>query len=815
VGKTYAMLSEGHRRLERGTDVVVGFVADHGRQHTRTLVEGLEVIPTRTVSYRGATFEEMDLEAILARCPTQVLVDEYAHQNAPGMTHTKRWEDVQDILAAGIDVITTVNVQHLESVNDVVESITGIHQQETVPDEIVRRADQIELVDMTPEALRRRMAHGNIYTAEKIDAALSNYFRLGNLAALRELALLWLADRVDEGLKRYRDEHHIERTWEARERVVVALPGGPEGEVLIRRAARVAARGAADLLGVHVVRSEALSSADPQRLTSQRRLLESLGGTYHQVLHDDVRTGLLDFARAENATQLVLGASRRSAMARWLMGEGFGAKVIRSSGSIDVHVVTLEGEETPHESRAPRWSLRRTLRGVGVGLVALPVLTLILSALRSHLNLASDALGYLLVVVGVAAIGGLAAAVAAAVAASLLLNFYFTPPLHTFTISDPNNSVAVVILVVVAVVVAVVVDRSARRSHQAAHARAEATSLSAISGSVLRGRRGVGDLVGQMREMLSLDAVALQVHSGPGAWDDVVVVPEGARGPWALDLTIDSEHRLRLSSAITSADHRIAEAFVDQLAVALTQRELDERAVEARVLEEADRTRSALLDAVSHDLRTPLAALGTALSSLSSSQVSLSDGDRAELWTSAHRSLDRLERLVENLLDLGRLRAGALRVQQQEVGLEDVVAEALGELSPASHAVRVDVDPSVPAVRADQALLERIVVNLLANALRFSPLDRPPLLLASALGEVVELRVVDHGPGIAPEDRERAFVPFQRLGDTDNQSGVGLGLALARGLAEAIGASLRAEETAGGGLTMVLGLRRADAETTP
>jgi two-component system sensor histidine kinase KdpD len=313
VGKTVAMLEEGHRRAGRGTDVVVGFVETHGRKHTADLLDGLERVPLKEIEYRGATFTEMDVHAILARWPTVALVDELAHTNVPGSANEKRWQDIQVLLAAGIDVISTVNIQHLESLNDVVEKITGVPQKERVPDAVVRAAEQVELVDMAPEALRRRMAHGNIYAAEKVNAALGNYFRVGNLTALRELALLWTADKVDEALQLYREQNDIEETWEARERVVVALTGGPEGETLIRRAARVAARSAGgDLLAVHVTVSDGLTGSSPANLAAQRQLVETLGGTYHQIIGDDIPQALLEFAHAENATQLVLGGSRRS-----------------------------------------------------------------------------------------------------------------------------------------------------------------------------------------------------------------------------------------------------------------------------------------------------------------------------------------------------------------------------------------------------------------------------------------------------------------------------------------------------------------------
>ena len=341
VGKTYAMLGEGQRRLERGTDVVVGFIETHGRKHTEEMISGLEVIPRHELAHRGTTFTEMDIDAVLRRHPKVALVDEFAHTNVPGSRNPKRWQDVEELLAAGIDVITTVNIQHLESVNDVVEKITGVPQRETIPDAVVRSADQLELVDMAAEALRRRLAHGNVYAPEKIDAALSNYFRVGNLTALRELALLWTADRVDDALLQYRLQHDITGTWEARERVVVALTGGPEGETLIRRAARIAARSSGgDLLALHVARSDGLAPVSQGALAAQRRLVESLGGTYHQVLGDDVSAALLTFARAENATQLVLGDSRRSWLSTVLTGPGIGRMTIRDSGDIDVHIVT-------------------------------------------------------------------------------------------------------------------------------------------------------------------------------------------------------------------------------------------------------------------------------------------------------------------------------------------------------------------------------------------------------------------------------------------------------------------------------------------
>lgn len=343
VGKTYRMLDEALRRRARGTDVVVAFVECHGRERTESLLDGLETLPRAHRTYRGAEFTELDVDAALARRPQVALVDELAHTNVPGGRHPKRWQDVEELLAAGIEVITTLNIQHLESLTDVVLKVTGVPQHETVPDELVRRAWQIELVDMAPEALRRRMVHGNVYATEKVDTALGNYFRTGNLTALRQLALLWLAGRVDERLQDYRVEQGISGIWETSERVVVALTGGPEDDTLIRRAARIAARtGGGDLLAVHVAHGDGLADARPEALSAQRGLVESLGGSFHWVVGEDIPTALLAFARSQNATQLVLGTSRHGRLARALGGRGIGETTIALSGDIDVHMVTHE-----------------------------------------------------------------------------------------------------------------------------------------------------------------------------------------------------------------------------------------------------------------------------------------------------------------------------------------------------------------------------------------------------------------------------------------------------------------------------------------
>ncbi|MGD0245709.1 MAG: sensor histidine kinase KdpD [Streptosporangiaceae bacterium] len=814
VGKTYAMLNEGHRRVERGADVVVGFAEAHARPHTIALLDGLEIIPRQKLEYRGATFEEMDVGAVLARRPEIALVDEFAHTNVPGSRNEKRWQDVEELLDAGIDVISAVNIQHLESLNDVVEKITGVPQRETVPDAIVRAADQVELVDMTPEALRRRMAHGNIYPPEKIDAALTNYFRSGNLAALRELALLWLADKVDEGLQRYRAEHKIQGSWEARERVVVALTGGPEGKTLIRRGARIAARSAGgDLLAVHVTKSDGLTGADPAALASQRQLAESVGGTYHQVVGDDIPEALLTFARAENATQLVLGASRRSWLSAMLTGPGIGSRTIRGSGDIDVHIVTHAHMGRGRGLPRPRGAITRRRKVAGYVLAAalLPVLTVLLALLRNDLNLTSDVLLYLSAVVLVALVGGFAPAVLTAIVGSLLLNYYFTPPIHKFTISEANNTLALGVFVAVAIGVSSVVDIAARRTKQAARANAESELLTTTAGSVLRGQQGLSALLDRVREAFGMDSVTLLECQGQmGPWQ--VIASRGeppVSRPDEADVEVPVTDSLLLAlrgRPLPATDRRVLGAFASYAAVALDQQRLAAEAQAAKPIAAADRMRTALLAAVSHDLRTPLASAKAAVTSLRSPDVKWDAEDRDELLATADESLDRLAHLVGNLLDMSRLQAGALSLFPRPAGLEEIVSSALDNLDPAGRDVRVDIPESLPEIDVDPAILERVIVNLTENALRYSPAGKPPLLTASALGDRVELRVVDRGPGIPEKNRDRMFVPFQRLGDTDNTTGVGLGLALSRGLTEAMGGTLTADDTPGGGLTMTVSL---------
>ncbi|HYP96509.1 MAG TPA: DUF4118 domain-containing protein, partial [Mycobacterium sp.] len=580
VGKTFAMLGEAHRRLERGTDLVAAVVETHGRKKTAEQIAGIEVVPPRYIEYRGKKFPELDVEAVLRREPQVVLVDELAHTNTPGSRNPKRWQDVEELLDAGITVISTVNVQHLESLNDVVTQITGIEQQEKVPDEVVRAADQIELVDITPEALRRRLAHGNVYAPERVDAALSNYFRRGNLTALRELALLWLADQVDAALEKYREENQITDTWEARERVVVAVTGGPESETLVRRASRIASRSSAELMVVHVVRGDGLSGVSAPQMGKVRELAISLGATLHTVIGDDVPTALLDFARDENATQLVIGTSRRSRWAR-IFDEGIGAAVVQHSGKIDVHMVTHEQASrgsvwtriTPRQHHAISW--------LAAVVVPSAICAVIVFLLDPYLGIGGESAIFFIGVLIVALLGGVAPAALSALLSGLLLNYFLVDPRYTFTIAEPDSAVTVVVLLLVAVAVAALVDGAASRAREARRASQEAELLALFAGSVLRGA-DLDTLLERVRETYSQRAVSL-LREGTGIVGCVGKDPcvDVDTADTAIEVGDDEFWLLMAGRKLAARDRRVLGAVAKQAAGLVKQRELTEEAGKA------------------------------------------------------------------------------------------------------------------------------------------------------------------------------------------------------------------------------------------
>ena len=821
VGKTYACLQEARELRDAGKDVVVGLIEDHGRARTRAAVGDLEVLPRIQIPHRGAVFEDMDLAALLERRPDVAVVDELAHsipegdnpegaRPGPGAHHTKRWQDIETLLEAGIDVLSTVNIQHLESLNDVVESITGQRQRETTPDSVLRAADDVELVDLPPEALRARLARGEVYSADKVDAALGFYFRVGNLTALRELALLWLADQVDARMIAYRREHNIEASWPARERIAVAITGGPESETLIRRGARIVGRRAGrELHAVHVLRDDGLASGSAALLDRQRALVHELGGSWHAVRGADPARALLATARSINASQLVIGQSRRSPIERFF-GAGVGARIVRFAGDIDVHIVTHDavGRGRARAARDPSaLGRRRRILGWILALVGSALLTAGFLAIgRETFPQSINLLSYITLSVAVALVGGMLPAISTSLLGALLVNWFFTPPTGTLTISEPESIFALVVYVGVAAAVAWVVDGSARSARAANEANRQASILAELSSSFLTADEDVPSLLVRLRDALNLGAVEL-VRRPEHKEDHEVVLgnagePVGADAPRRLSLAGDLELR-STASELAPADEQLLEAYGGRLARVVEHRELQRVQMETRELSAGNDMRTALLAAVSHDLRTPLTAIKAGISSLRMDDIELDPDDRAELLATIEAGADRLDDLVANLLDMSRISTGMVPVHRFPFAAVEPCLQVLASL-PSDAQVRLTGETEAVCL-ADPGLVERILANVLENAVRYAP-DAPIRLEVGTRPGHVVFHVIDRGPGVAEHEQEHIFTPFRRLGDATTTEGLGLGLAVSKGFAEAMDGNLTAEATPGGGLTVVLDL---------
>ena len=818
VGKTFAMLGEGHRLQEEGKRVVVGALEDRGRPEITNLVGSLEVIAPGS-SGGGPGSSGVDVATILAMQAEVALVDDLARANDPGSAYRTRWHEVESLLDAGVDVLTTLNVQNLESLTDVVYEITGVREENTIADRLVRDNAEIELVDLAQERLLERLRAGEIYPAEEVDAAIANYFRPGNLAALRELALSWTADRVDEDLVDYRFVHGIDEPWETKERIIVGLSGAPGSDVVVRRAARTALRLRAELLGVHVRGLH--EHGDTSELDDQRRLVHDMGGTYHELVGESVAEALLAFARAENATQIVLGTSRRSGFAD-LLGTSPVMRVMKKSGTIDVHVVSYEAGprfRTPAKAQRRAILSKRRMFAWLLTLVSLPVVTAVLLSFRSDVALENVLLVYLLSAVAIGVVGGAPPAVTAAGAGFLLANWFFTPPFNTWKIADAGHLFSLFAFLLVASAVGVLVGNATKKSADARRARAHAEALAAATTAtgLVPGTQTSG-LTKRIRDVFAMSAAAVLRHSGDG-WESLAAVgivelatPEEADE--VIPLTADTV-LVMSGGELTGDDRRVLRAFASQMAQALEREKLEREAAEVEAMSETDRLRTALLNAVSHDLRTPLATIKASVTSLLEVGIPWSEDQTQSFHQVILEETEHLNRMVGRLLDASRVHVGAVHVFFAPVGLDEVVASALSGLRTDPGRVRVDIPDTLPPVQTDPALLERVVANLIENALSWSPAGELVRVTAGEISGRIDLRIVDRGPGIPIEAREAIHLPFQRYGDSTNRGGVGLGMAVAHGFLEAMGNQLVIEDTPGGGTTMVIGFKPAPGEIAP
>ncbi len=835
VGKTYEMLATAQARRREGIDVVVAVAETHGRAETQALLDGLEAVPRRRLDYKGRVLEEMDLDAVLARRPGLALVDELAHSNVPGSRHPKRYLDVEELLAAGIDVFTTLNIQHVESLNDVVARITRIRVRETVPDSVLDRADDIEVVDLAPDDLLQRLRDGKVYVPQTATRALTHYFSPGNLTALRELALRRTAQRVDAQLLDHMQEHAIAGPWAAGDRVLVCVTRHGLGAAVVRYGRRIAERLRAPWTVLHVETAATLRLPDEarDRIATTLRLAETLGAQSVTIPGRDAAEEILDYARTHNFTHIVIG---NPGAARWRLAVPVARRLIAGAGDIVVHVVGTDAaapEAASKPGAAARLAgLRLTPLGGSTALVALAVG--IGMALQSLLTAPSISLVFLTAVLGSAAVWGLLPSLYASLLSVLAYNFFFLPPLYTFTIADPENVVALVFFSIAAVITGNLAA-SVRAQAVAARTRARTTDELYQFSRKLAAIGNLDDLLWaasyQVAAMLKVRAVLLlpegeqlQVRAGyppedqldeadlaaarwtwqhdrpagrgadtlPGARRLFLPLRTG-RGPLAV-LGIESD---RPGPLLTPEQRRLLDALADQTAVSIERILLAEDVDRARLEAERERLRGALLTSISHDLRTPLAAILGAAGSLDTYHDRLDAGARRELLRTIQEEAERLARFVANLLDMTRLEAGALRLQREPADLGEVVGSALARAAKvlAAHRVSVTLAQDLPLVALDVVLFEQALFNVLDNAARHAPPGTEVSLRgwADPARQEVRLAVSDQGPGIPPDALPHVFEKFYRAPETDRRpAGTGLGLAITRGFVEAMGGRVEA-----------------------
>jgi two-component system, OmpR family, sensor histidine kinase KdpD len=837
VGKTYEMLLEARSRLKEGVDVVVGLVETHRRKETEVLLEDLEVIPRRSTQYKDRYLEEMDLDGLIARRPKLALIDELAHTNVKGSRHPKRYLDVEELLSKGIDVYTTLNIQHIESLNDVVAQITGVRVRETVPDSILDRADAIELVDITPDDLIKRLKEGKVYVPKQAERALEHFFSPANLTALRELALRRTAERVDEQLLNEMQARAIAGPWAAGERILVCVSEDPRAAGLVRYTKRLADRLHASWTALYVEtkRSLQLTEEERDRIADTLRLAQALGGEPVTIPGGDqpIADDLIAFAHANNINQVIIGKSTRS---RWfeLLYGSIVRDLLRGCGNISVHVIA--GEELDKEG-IPKKTVRTTekaasfeLRPYAFAIAATAAALGVGMLIRPRFGIENVDLVFLAAVVGVAVRYGLWPSLFASIVASLCYNFFFLPPVYTFTITDPTNVAAFFFFIAIAVVVSNVAAR-ARTLAVTAMARARTTeSLYAFS----RKLAGVGTLddvlwasAYQTALMLKVRVVLLLPENGSLAVrtgyppEDILDDADLAAAKWAWDHdrpagrgsdTLPGAKRLFLpmrtgrgvigvvgidsdkpGPLLTPDQRRLLDALIDQAALAIERVHLVDDLDQAKRREEADRLRAALLTSISHDLKTPLAAIMGAAGTLKGFARDLNDDGKIELISTIVEESERLNRFIANLLDMTKLESGSIKPNTARHDIGEIVSTALDRARKIleDHNLELDIVADLPMLELDPVLLEQALFNLLDNAGKYSHPQTTVRIQSWREDDAVKLQILDEGSGIPPEDLERIFDKFHRAQKEDQvRAGTGLGLAISRGFIEAMGGSI-------------------------
>jgi two-component system, OmpR family, sensor histidine kinase KdpD len=850
VGKTFAML-EAARVQKQERDLVVAYVETHGRPETDALLEGLEVIPRRRVEYRGVTLQEMDLDAVLARRPQLALVDELAHTNVPESRHPKRYQDVEELIEAGIDVYTTLNVQHVESLRNVVMQITGIWMHEAVPDSVIDRAAEIELTDLPPDELLKRLKEGKVYVPDEAARAAAGFFREGNLIALRELAMRTAVSRVDERLRAYMQIHGIRGPWPAAERLLVCISPNAQGARLVRTARRLASQLYAEWFAVYVETPNdvRLSPDERNRLMDTLRLAERMGAKTVTIRGDSVAAAVTEYATKNHITKIVVGKTQN----RWrrLFGTAAVDQIIRQSKDVDVFVATAE-EKPIKQQRTPTGRLFSRWRGYLQALLLMIFATLLGQAVHSFFTPANIIMIYLLCVVVTAVFWGFGPSVLVCITSVLLWNFFFVKPHLTFAVEDTQYIFAFITLLLVSLTISYLTTRIRQQTEAAQGRESETATLYALSrtlAAVIGLESTIRAIINSTRETFGLDAViflpdaqnkgGLKPHADNP--DIAVGEKEVAAAVWCFqhqkvvghgtDTLPNARARyLPLSTArgtvgvmallvtdatsrFTIQQTRLLEAYADLAAVAIERTQFAEKARSAEILETTEKLQTALLNSISHDLRTPLVSVIGVLSSLQEEGMHLDDAARRNLVQVAREEAERLNHLIANLLDVTRLEAGALKVSRQPCDVEDIIGAALEQLGSRSdkRPVRIELAEGLPFVSADFGLIVQVLVNIMENAFKYSPPGSPVEVTGRQTGQQVEIEVADRGGGVPQQDLLRIFDKFYRVQRPDSVVGTGLGLAICKGIAEAHGGSITAENRQGGGTTIRLTLPMADA----
>jgi two-component system sensor histidine kinase KdpD len=838
VGKTYAMLEAAAEEQEAGRDVLVGVVETHGRAETAALLAGLPVLPRRAVPYRGVTLQEFDLDAALARRPGLLLVDELAHTNAEGSRHPKRWQDVEELLDAGIDVFSTLNVQHVESLKDVVAQITGVTIRETVPDSMLEQAHEIRLADLPPDELLERLRDGKVYIAEQAGRAVESFFRKGNLIALRELALRRTAERVDAQMRQYRRDKGIEATWAATERLLVCLSWSPHSARVVREASRMARGLHASWLAVYVEtpRAVRLSAEDKAWLSENLRLAAQLGAEVVTVPDEKPAEAILRVAREKNVTKIVVGKPRSLRRRDRIFGS-FVDDIVKGSGAIDVYVTA--GSSGPAETlpdRRHRSAPGRLGYLAAFGLVIL--VTVVARFAFGHAYLADVVMLYLLGVVIASLSLARGPSLSTAVLSVLAFDFFFIPPYLTFNVSDFRHLVTFSVMLLVGMVInhlTLRVRDQATGARERERRTAALYDMSRALGEAVERSALVTRAADHIARVFECDVLVFvsderdltMLHRAPGAVEASAQELGVARWVWAnrkqaglstntlpgspgLYIPLATTHGLLGVLGVVPKDpsrfddpeeHRFLEAFAAQMGVAVERTQLSEQAQTARLAADREQLRNALLSSVSHDLRTPLGVIEGAASALLTAELSLDKEVRRDLAETIHEEAERLNRRVRNLLDMTRLEAGAVRLDHEWQSLEEVVGAALGRVESPLGAGRVTVSlpPELPLVLCDGVLIEQVLVNLLENAIKYSPPGSPIEVRASDAATEMVVTVADNGAGLLPGEEDRVFEKFYRSDRNRTSGGVGLGLAICRAIVAAHGGRIWAENRPGGG----------------